>query len=397
MPVSHPSRHDSADPSAYHLRKQNSNNALAHPDSHPAGNIASGSSLTRVDQATQAQTAPSMREKLRCFREREPVLCPASPPTPELTLLSEEEYRKKSQERIDAMAQRLSSVPLYQARCMINLACTQLEGPFKEGCRFWGTGIPIAMAPTDLALNNAGPVPDTPQGMPPPPRRPSPPSNTADPPLIRFSFPPPAPGVPSTPLAVRSLDVELVPAKTSVGRTLIPADAEVLHDARSPTPTPARPPASSQVPRSSQFPAPSQSSRLSQTAIIAFPPETPKSHCALPVPELLGHPLASVARRPSKLCSQGPQIFPQQSTPIPLGSLGEDEPLSRETSPLLRFSQREPSQIQKSASQRHPPRFSPSKILSEHDSSGDDFFNSQLNLDRRFEDIAEFMGDDIAN
>ncbi|KAG9098390.1 hypothetical protein FS749_003922 [Ceratobasidium sp. UAMH 11750] len=315
-----------------------------------------------------------MRDKLRCFREREPILCPASPPTPEISLLSEEEYYRRSQERIDAMARRLSSLPMCQARYMIDLACTQLEGPFKEGCRYWGTGTPVAIAPTDISLNNAGPFPAASRPMPPP-----------------LPVLPPVAGLPSTPQAVRSVAVDLVPTKSSVGRILMPADAEVLLSARSPTPTPARPPPSSQVARSSQ--APRQSHGLSQSA-STYPPETPKSQLTHSIPELPARALGSVVRCPSQV-TRGPQIFPRHSTPIQLGSMGEDEPPSRDPSPLLRFSQRTPSQIQKASSQR--PRFSPSKILSQHESSGDDFFDSQVNLDRQFRDITDFMEDDIAN
>ncbi|KAG9124153.1 hypothetical protein FRC07_012641 [Ceratobasidium sp. 392] len=395
MPVSHPSRHDS-DLAAYHSRKQSSNHASAPHGSQTASNIASGISLNGAGQSTQNSSTHSMRDKLRCFREREPIMCPPSPPTPELTLLSEKEYQIKSQERIDVMAKRLSSVPLNQARFMVNLACTQLQGPFKEGCRYWGAAVPVAISPTDIALNNAGPVPDTPRGPMPPPRRPSLAASIANPSSLPFPFPPPAPGIPSTPQAARALDIALVPAKTSVGRTLLPPDAESLHDARSPTPTPARPPPSSQVPRSSQFPGPSETPRLSQTASITHPPETPRSQYSQPMPHPPGRALTSAARRPSKLSPRGPQIFPKQSTPVRLGSFGDDDPLSRETSPLLRFSQRDPSQVQKNSSHRHLPRFSPSKILSEHESSGDDFFDSQVNLDRRFQDITDFIGDDIA-
>ncbi|KAG9086682.1 hypothetical protein FRC06_002982 [Ceratobasidium sp. 370] len=329
-----------------------------------------------------------MRDKLRCFREREPILCPASPPTPEHSLLSEEELHRKSQERIDAMAQRLSSLPMCQARYMINLACTQLEGPFKEGCRYWGTGTPVAIAPTDISLNNAGPI-----GPRPPPRKPSPLPELMNPP----PFLPPAPGLPSTPQAVRSVDVDLLPARTSVGRMLMPADAEALLSARSPTPTPARPPPSSQAARSSQAPRQSYTPGLSRTA-STYLPETPKSQLTQSAPEPPARALGSVVRRTS-LMARGPQIFPKHSTPMRQpGSMGEDEPLSRESSPLLRFSQREPSQIRKaSPSRRQFSRFSPSKILSQHESSGDDFFDSQVNLDRQFRDITDFIEGDIAN
>ncbi|KAG8740378.1 hypothetical protein FRC10_004387 [Ceratobasidium sp. 414] len=337
-----------------------------------------------------------MRDKLRCFREREPILCPASPPTPEISLLSEEEFYRKSQERIDTMAQRLSNLPMCQARYMIDLACTQLQGPFKEGCRYWGTGTPVAMSPTDISLNNAGPVPGTSRPIPRA-RKPSPPPELMDPGLPPLPSLPPVPGPPSTPQAVRSVEVDLVPTRASVGRMLMSTDAEVLLSARSPTPTPARPPPFSQATRYSQAPRQLRATGLSQIA-STYPPETPKSQLTQSIPGPPARTLGSAVRCPSQM-ARGPQIFPRHSTPMRQpGSMGEDEPLTRESSPLLRFSQREPSQVQKATpSHRQLPRFSPSKILSQHESSGDDFFDSQVNLDRQFRDITDFIEGDIAN
>jgi hypothetical protein len=145
--VSSPSRPGHA-PLSNHLRKQNTYVGDALPQSMIPGTNPSGSFLGKTQQPAQPAPIPTMRDKRRCFRERDAIMCPASPPIPEDPLVSEEESLRRSQERIEKMSQRLANIPLYQARYAINLACTQLIGPFGEGCRYWGTTHPIATPPT---------------------------------------------------------------------------------------------------------------------------------------------------------------------------------------------------------------------------------------------------------
>lgn len=108
--------------------------------------------ITRPDLKPQPiSTVPSlttMRDKLQCFSEREPIMCPSSPPIPEKTDMSEEESIKRSRQRIAAMSKRMSELPLCRVRCSVNLASTQLRGPFNEGCRYWGTAPPRRPGPS---------------------------------------------------------------------------------------------------------------------------------------------------------------------------------------------------------------------------------------------------------
>ncbi|QRW15478.1 hypothetical protein RhiLY_14477 [Ceratobasidium sp. AG-Ba] len=392
--VTHPSRHDPphlANRLGKHTSYVNAGPARASNDPSTAF---SGASPRRTQRSTYSLSAPSLREKLRCVREREPVMCPPSPPIPEITLLNEDEYYRRSQQRIDAMTQRLANLPLYQARCMINLACTQLRGPFEPGSRYWGMSTPVSFAPTDIALNNAGPVPEISSAEA---RREAPPlPDISNAPLLPFPFPPPAPGIPATPQGVRAVDIELLPSKTSGSRPIVPPDADMLNSVRSPTPTPVVPRPASQVPRSSQAPRMSQvSAIIPQSTNSSNRPETPKAQLTRAPTEPPARPHGSALRQP-RLSPTGPQIFPRHSTPArPPGYVGEDSP-SRETSPLFRFSQREPTQIPKSSPSR-PPRFSPSKILSQHDGSSGDEFESQLHVDRQLQDITEFIQEDITS
>ncbi|QRW00941.1 hypothetical protein RhiJN_28959 [Ceratobasidium sp. AG-Ba] len=113
-------------------------------------------------------------------------------------------------------------------------------------------GAPISFAPTDIALNNTGPVPEIPRVEP---RREGPPSpDISNAPLLPFPFPPPAAGYPATPQGVRAVNIELPVSKSSVGRPMIPPHASLLNSTRSPTPTPLVPRLASQIPRSSQAP-----------------------------------------------------------------------------------------------------------------------------------------------
>ncbi|QRW00985.1 hypothetical protein RhiJN_29003 [Ceratobasidium sp. AG-Ba] len=392
--VAHPSRHDPP-PLANRLAKHASHvNPGPSRVSNASSTAVSATSPLLTRRSTYSLSAPSLREKLRCLREREPVMCPPSPPIPEITLLNEEEYYRRSRERVDAMTQRLANLPLYQARCMINLSCTQLRGPFEPGSRYWGMGAPISLAPTDIALNNAGPVPEMSRAEP---RREAPPlPDISNAPLLPFPFPPPAPGFPATPQGVRAVNIELLPSKTSVGRPIMPPDADILNSTRSPTPTPLVPRPGSQVPRSSQAPRASQvPTALFHSGDPTNPPETPKAPLNQTSSVPPARPHESALRQP-RLSSTSAQIFPRHSTPArPPGYVGEDSP-SRETSPLFRFSQREPTQIPKPSPSR-PPRFSPSKILSQHIGSSGDEFESQLNVDRQLQDITDFMEEDITS
>ncbi|KAG8687983.1 hypothetical protein FRC08_011675 [Ceratobasidium sp. 394] len=130
------------------------------------------------------------------------------------------------------MAQRLSSLPTHQARDMIHLACTQLQGPFQAGCCYWGTSAPSALALADNSSDDADPVAVTSSPT-------SPPRNLSASLELMDTKPPSSPRVPvlpSTPQAVRPV----VTTKTSSSRMLAPADAEVLLSSRCQTPTPAR-------------------------------------------------------------------------------------------------------------------------------------------------------------
>lgn len=193
---------------------------------------------------------------------------------------------------------------------------------------------------------------------------------------------------PSTPPKNPSAEVKLTPSKTAIRRSIPPVNDASSRARGISTPSPNLPPP-----------------RLSQVPSASHPPETPKSHLSQAIPRPPTRAPSSAARWSSRPLNT--QIFPpagqpglKHSTPLRRdGSADDDEPLSRESSPLLRFSQIEPSRIVMGTSSQRPPpaRFSPHKILSQRESSGDEFFNSQFNFDRQLKEITSFMEGDIAN
>ncbi|KAF8595794.1 hypothetical protein BDV93DRAFT_528417 [Ceratobasidium sp. AG-I] len=362
----------------------------------------------------------TMRDKRQCFLERDVIMCPSSPPIPENLDMSEEESLKRSRERIATISRRMSELPLCRVRCSVNLACTQLRGPFSEGCRYWGIAPPVKMR----ALNKSPvihPIASTSQSinLPPPSlqpqhvqKRPDVPSHTEylilsdspvpHPPILPIptistapsisavrsapdDLPPP---LPSTPPIHHLVEVQSIPAKTGIRGSPPTGNSAPPWVRTVSTPSPNLPP-----PRI-----------LSQIPNALHPPETPKSQASQAFPHPPTRIPSSAIRWSSRPISTGfptaSQTAPKYSTPVRRhGSPEDEEPLSRESSPLLRFSQLDPSRIvMGTPSQRPPlPRFSPDKILSQRGSSGDGFFNSQFNFDRELNEISNFMEDDIAN
>jgi hypothetical protein len=106
-----------------------------------------------------APRAWTVQDKIEYFRQLPPILCPASPPPLEHPLMTEDEALSRSRARVERMTKRLASLPLYQARHLINLASTQLKGPFSPGCKYWGMTPPVASGPTVRARHEFLPGP----------------------------------------------------------------------------------------------------------------------------------------------------------------------------------------------------------------------------------------------
>ncbi|KAB5588773.1 hypothetical protein CTheo_7791 [Ceratobasidium theobromae] len=341
--------------------------------------------LSQPPSVPRGRGAPdhTIREKVKYFQQLPLTLCPASPPPLEHPLMTEEEALHKSRARIERMAERLATLPLYQARHLINLASTQLKGPFRPGCKYWGMTPPVGIGPMDDCPVDAVHPPHQQQSV-------SDFSHQAPEhlvpllvPLRRTSTSVAPSACPSTPPSAFHVDVKLIPAKTSAGRPLVPVDYDPPSPDRSPTPTPSMPPPS----------------RIgSQVISGSRPPETPVSVSQ----RTFIHNLQQASARTS--ASQHRRSA-RQVSPRGLKILSKGQPskhavsvrrprsrgstASRGSSPLVQV-----SKVALKGSQM-PPR-PPQGTLSQRESS-EEYYNSQFNFDRQFQDITRFMEDDLAN
>lgn len=395
-------------------------NSFYQPDGVPPPFDRNGRSLP-FPPGPAASSAWTIHDKIHWFRQLPPILCPASPPPLENPLMTEEEAANRSRERIERMTKRLASLPLYQARHLIDLTSTQLKGPFSQGSKYWGMAPPVTNSSRnhDLGIKTPAsspqakfpPLKPQTQNPPPkpsfnPPRKSVPPSGQSSPPSPRNTAPsepgPPPPDSsstvisgpvsPATPPPSDRVDVDLVPAKTSTGRPLVPIDYDKSSPARSPTPTPSMPPPS----------------RIgSQMVTTSRPPETPASQRTLmeELQQVSALASGSQVRQLAKSRSpRGLRIFPTPSQPRP-----------KHSTPALRPNRRRPSEPRDSdlrirlsqmpdettlgplTASQIPPRFSQDIAPSQRESSGEEFYDSQLDFDNQLQDITRFIEDDIGN
>ncbi|KAG8722245.1 hypothetical protein FRC08_005245, partial [Ceratobasidium sp. 394] len=178
-------------------------------------------SLARMESINRASPTPTPRDEIGSFRELVPVACAASPSATEATAFGEE-LDRRSQERIEALAQQLSGLPISQARRMVELECTQVQRAFEEGKSSWGTGAHGGMWATDNPFNDGGPRRNVLYPASPPRKPPPSPGSTGALLLVspRMSVLPPGPR------ATRSLDARLVETKASTSGAATPADAD---------------------------------------------------------------------------------------------------------------------------------------------------------------------------
>ncbi|KAG8760209.1 hypothetical protein FRC11_000764 [Ceratobasidium sp. 423] len=353
------------------------------PYSHPIA--PPGVAISRRT-ATQEWT---IAEQAAYFKTLPPILCPASPP-PTFGSETVEQARRRSRQRVERMTKRLANLPLYQARHLVHLACTELKGPFKPGCKYWGTSIPEPepLTPEELELISR------PIEMPVPYRPPRAIGalqiETENPP--RFSTPTAAgpsstattgPRTPFTPPSASQAPVELLPVKSSVGRPLVAIDYDPPSPARSPTPTPSLPP-----------------SRLGSVS-RSRPPETPISTSQQTFIANLQASRASStrSRRTSSRSRRGLKILPPSSQAAIDRVMSQNRADSRDQSPLLRYSQRvtngESSRSRLETQPEETPKQETPAPIPQRESAETDTFNSEFSVERHIDEIEKFMESDI--
>ncbi|CAE6430221.1 unnamed protein product [Rhizoctonia solani] len=353
------------------------------PYSHPIA--PPGVAISRPT-ATQEWT---IAEQAAYFKTLPPVLCPASPP-PTFGSETVEQARRRSRQRVERMTKRLASLPLYQARHLVHLACTELKGPFKPGCKYWGTSIPEPepLTPEELELIShpiERPIPYKPPRpigalqleIENPPRFSTP--SAAGPSSTIITGPP----TPFTPPSASQVPIELLPAKASAGRPLAPVDYDPPSPVRSPTPTPSLPP-----------------SRLG-SVLGSRPPETPVSTSQRSFIANLEASRASSTRSrrtSSRSSRRGLKILPPSSQAAIDRVMSQKRAESRDQSPLLRYSQRatngESSRLRSDTPQETPKQETPAPI-SQRESAETYTFNSEFSVERQIEEIGKFIEADI--
>ncbi|CAE6408870.1 unnamed protein product [Rhizoctonia solani] len=331
-------------------------------------------------------------EKLTYFRTLPPVLCPASPP-PIFGSETVEQARRRSRQRIARMTKRLSSLPLYQARHLVHLASTELKGPFSPGCKYWGTSVPEPEPLTAEDLATIAHRIEKPTPYKPPRAVSAIQIETADPP--RFSTPS-APGpsstvitgpsTPFTPPSATKAQVDLLPAKATAGRELVPIDYDRQSPARSPTPTPSLPP-----------------SRMGSQAISGSrPPETPimaSQRTFIMNLQQASRASSTRSRMSRPRPSRGLKILPSNSQLALDRVINHDRAYSRDQSPLLRYSQRDANgAIARSNPLSQlpvPPKQETPAPISQQESPETYTFNSEFSVERHIDEIGRFMEEDI--
>ncbi|CAE6459554.1 unnamed protein product [Rhizoctonia solani] len=366
------------------LRKRKSTESEL-PYSHPI----------TVPAVVSSRSAPTeewtWEQKLAHFQNLPPILCPASPPPIFAPSETVEQAQRRSRQRIEQMTKRLSNQPLYQARHLLQLASTELKGPFSPGCKYWGTIAPEpkVLLPEDLvSLGQSFPKPVAhTHSQPIGPLQ----IDIAD--IPRFSTPS-APGpsstvitgpsTPFTPPSASRAPTKLIPSKTNSGRELVPIDFDPPSPNRSPTPTPSLPP-----------------SRMGSQALSGSrPPETPGSASRrLFILNLQQASQASSvrSRRTRPRISRGLKILPSVGPPLVARErvANPDRAESRDQSPLSRFSQR--GTKSNPGSQRAGPsrQQSQAPIASQQETAETYTYNSEFSVERHIDEIGRFMEDDI--